>query len=99
MASLKKRGKTYYARYYVNGKQKAVCLNTSSYPMAKEKLFPKRIGHRAKNYDNLYNPFTVVTHKGNRTKEKRNPHKSYGYLVQPRLGTWVADFLRGRVKA
>ncbi len=68
-------------------------------PMAKEKLFPKRIGHRAKNYDNLYNPFTVVTHKGNRTKEKRNPHKSYGYLVQPRLGTWVADFLRGRVKA
>ncbi len=38
MASLKKRGKIYCARYYVNGKQKAVCLNTSSYPMAKEKL-------------------------------------------------------------
>ncbi len=38
MASLKKRGKTYYARYYVNGKQKAVCLHTSSYPMAKQKL-------------------------------------------------------------
>ena len=26
MASLKKRGKTYYARYYVNGRQKSVCL-------------------------------------------------------------------------
>jgi len=38
MACLWKRGKTYYARYYVGGKQKAVCLETGSYPIAKEKL-------------------------------------------------------------
>ena len=38
MASLWKRGTTYYARYYVGGKQKAVCLDTKSYRVAKEKL-------------------------------------------------------------
>lgn len=38
MASIWKRGKTYYARYYVGGRQKAICLGTSSYPVAKEKL-------------------------------------------------------------
>jgi len=38
MACLWKRGKTYYARYYVGGKQKAVCLETGSYPIAKAKL-------------------------------------------------------------
>ncbi len=38
MASIWKRGKTYYARYYVGGRQKAICLETSSYPIAKEKL-------------------------------------------------------------
>ena len=38
MASIWKRGKTYYARYYVGGRQKALCLGTSSYPIAKEKL-------------------------------------------------------------
>lgn len=38
MASIWKRGKTYYARYYVGGHQKAICLGTSSYPIAKEKL-------------------------------------------------------------
>ena len=38
MASIWKRGKTYYARYYVGGRQKAICLGTSSYPIAKEKL-------------------------------------------------------------
>lgn len=30
MASLKKRGNTYYAQYYVNGKQKRVNLDTTS---------------------------------------------------------------------
>jgi len=38
MASLKKRGKTYYAQYYVAGKQKRVCLNTTTLQIAKEKL-------------------------------------------------------------
>lgn len=38
MASLKKRGKNYYAQYYVNGQQKRVNLNTSSLQIAKEKL-------------------------------------------------------------
>ncbi len=38
MASLKKRGKTYYAQYYVGDKQVRKCLNTSSLQVAKEKL-------------------------------------------------------------
>lgn len=38
MASLKKRGKTYYAQYYVNGKQKRVNLNTDSLQLAKDYL-------------------------------------------------------------
>jgi hypothetical protein len=40
----------------------------------------------------------VVSHGDNRGSEKRNPHKSYGYLVQPKLGTWLADFLLGRLR-
>ena len=54
--------------------------------------------YRAIDYANLHNPFEVVTHSGNRKKEKRNPHKSYGYLVQPRLGTWTIDFLKGNLR-
>ena len=38
MASLTKRGKVYYARYWLGKKQRQVCLHTKSYPMAKEKL-------------------------------------------------------------
>jgi len=38
MASLEKRGKVYYARYWLGNRQRKVCLHTKSYPMAKEKL-------------------------------------------------------------
>ena len=38
MASLLKRGKVYYARYWLGKKQRMVCLHTKSYPFAKEKL-------------------------------------------------------------
>jgi integrase len=38
MASLKKRGTTYYAQYYVGMQQKRVCLDTSSLQVAKEKV-------------------------------------------------------------
>jgi len=38
MASLKKRGKTYYAQYYVNGEQKRANLYTALLQIAKEKL-------------------------------------------------------------
>lgn len=38
MASLKKRGDTNYAQYYVNGKQKRVNLGTTSLQVAKDKL-------------------------------------------------------------
>jgi len=27
---------------------------------------------------------------------KRNPHKSCGFLAQPRLASWIADYLRDR---
>lgn len=61
-------------------------------------ILAKTPKHRAIDYTNLHNPFEVVSHAGNKSSEKRNPHKSYGYLVQPRLGTWVSDFLKGDLK-
>ena len=39
-------------------------------------------------YVRLYNPFR-------NDKGKGNPHKSYGYLVQPKLAKWVLRFLNG----
>ena len=38
MASLKQRGKVYYAQYYIGGKQKRVNLGTESLQVAKEKI-------------------------------------------------------------
>jgi len=38
MASLRKRGKQYYASYYVGGKENRRSLETSSYQVAKERL-------------------------------------------------------------
>lgn len=38
MASLKKRGKVYYAQYYQGDRQRRICLQTTSLQMAKEKL-------------------------------------------------------------
>ncbi len=38
MASLKQRGKTYYAQYYVGQKQKRINLQTTNRQVAKEKL-------------------------------------------------------------
>ena len=67
-------------------------------PMRELKLFPKNKEYRSINYVDLHNPFEVVTYAGNKNREKRNPHKSYGYLAQPRLGSWVADYLLDRLK-
>ena len=67
-------------------------------PMRELGVFQSRLKHRTIDYESLHNPFQVVSHQGNRDSEKRNLHKSYGYLVQPRLGTWLRDFLRGRLK-
>ncbi|HKJ50069.1 MAG TPA: hypothetical protein VKB27_01140, partial [Gammaproteobacteria bacterium] len=66
-------------------------------PMRALKLFPAGKPFRSIDYANLHNPFEVVSHAGNREREKRNPHKSYGYLVQPRLGSWLADYLLDRL--
>ena len=67
-------------------------------PMRELGVFQSRFKHRTIDYERLHNPFEVVSHQGNRNSEKRNPHKSYGYLVQPRFGTWLTDFLRGRLR-
>ena len=67
-------------------------------PMRELKLFPRGRKFRSIDYADLHNPFEVVTHAGNRKREKRNPHKSYGYLVQPRLGSWLADYLLDRLR-
>jgi len=67
-------------------------------PMRALKLFPSNKKFRSIDYVDLHNPFEVVTHSGNRNKEKRNPHKSYGYLAQPRLGSWIADYLLDRLR-
>ncbi len=66
--------------------------------MRRLRILPRRPAYRAIDYANLFNPFVVVSHPGNKGKIKRNPHKSYGYLVQPRLGTWLIDFLKGDLK-
>jgi len=66
-------------------------------PMRALKLFPADRKFRSIDYVNLHNPFEVVAHAGNRGREMRNPHKSYGYLVQPRLGSWLADYLLDRL--
>jgi hypothetical protein len=60
--------------------------------------FPSSKKFRSIDYVDLHNPFEVVTHAGNRNREKRNPHKSYGYLAQPRLGSWIADYLLDRLR-
>ncbi len=67
-------------------------------PMRALKLFPAKPGFRTIDYANLHNPFEVVPHRGNRNRERRNPHKSFGYLVQPRLGSWIADYLHDRLR-
>ena len=66
-------------------------------PMRALQLFPPGKKFRSIDYVDLHNPFEVVSHPGNRRREKRNPHKSYGYLVQPRLGSWLADYLLDRL--
>ena len=66
-------------------------------PMRKLKLFRSTKKFRSIDYLDLHNPFEVVSHAGNRNKEKRNPHKSYGYLAQPRLGSWISDYLLDRL--
>ncbi len=67
-------------------------------PMRALGLFPPGKQFRTIDYADLHNPFEVVGHAGNRRREKRNPHKSYGYLAQPRLGSWVADYLCDRLR-
>ncbi len=49
-------------------------------------LFSAKPKHRAIDYDNLHNPFEVVSASANKGRRSPTPHKSYGYLVQPRLG-------------
>jgi hypothetical protein len=66
-------------------------------PMRELKLFPANRKFRSIDYADLHNPFVVVSHAGNRNRVKRNPHKSYGYLAQPRLGSWIADYLLDRL--
>ncbi len=66
-------------------------------PMRRLGIFPPTPAFRSIDYINLHNPFEVVSHAGNRRREKRNPHKSFGYLAQPRLGSWVADYLLDRL--
>ena len=53
---------------------------------------------RTRDYVNLHNPFQVVAHAGNKGREMRNPHKSYGYLVQPRLSKQLSRFFRGELE-
>lgn len=45
---------------------------------------------KVRDYNDLYNPFITPS-------KKRNPHKSYGYLVQPKLAKWLTKFLRNQL--
>ena len=66
-------------------------------PMQKAGILNNEGKERLINYQRLHNPFLVVEHDGNKNKVKQNPHKSYGYLAQPRLGSWLGDFLIGNL--
>ncbi len=69
--------------------------------MQRLKLIKNNVGNTEKytiDYTDMHNPFKVVSHAGNKDKSKSNPHKSYGYLVQPRLGSWLVDFMEGNLK-
>ena len=67
-------------------------------PLLQSCIIPGSPKHLLIYYSQLYNPFVNVAHDGNADEEKRNPHKEYGYLVQPRLGSWLVDFLKGTLK-
>jgi hypothetical protein len=67
-------------------------------PMKELGLLAADKKHGSIDYIDLHNPFEVVAHAGNKNNEKRNPHKSYGYLAQPRLGSWVSDYLLDGLK-
>ncbi|MCP4092637.1 MAG: hypothetical protein GY747_04230 [Planctomycetes bacterium] len=67
-------------------------------PMVKLNMLSASPRQRYRDYTKLYNPFKVVPHGGNKASEKRNPHKSYGYLVQPKLSQWLGRFLRGELR-
>ena len=67
-------------------------------PMQEIGMFAGNLEDWTRDYTKLHNPFEVVSHPGNEERVKRDPHKSYGYLIQPRLGTWVADFLLGNLE-
>lgn len=54
-------------------------------PMLKEGMLPTS-GDAFRDYVKLWNPFITVS-------GEPNPHKSYGYLVQPKLATWIQNFL------
>lgn len=63
-------------------------------PMRKLQCIKGKEHYHTIDYINLHNPFRVVAHPENKKNVKENPHKSYGYLVQPRLATWLMDFLK-----
>jgi hypothetical protein len=67
-------------------------------PMTDLNMLSASPRQRFRDYTKLYNPFVVVPHTGNKGSEKRNPHKSYGYLVQPKLSQWLGRFLRGELR-
>jgi len=57
-------------------------------PMRKHcKLLTPDNKNQNSNYVRLYNPYRSRS-------GKRNPHKSYGYLAQPKLAKWLLKFLR-----
>ena len=68
-------------------------------PMKKLGLFDGDGENRFNDYRNLYNPFEAVSHDRNKDKEKNNPHKSYGYLVQPKLAKWVTRYLQDELSS
>jgi hypothetical protein len=54
-------------------------------PMKNEGMLPSS-GEAHRDYIKLWNPFIAVSGKA-------NPHKSYGYLVQPKLAQWIHQFI------
>lgn len=64
--------------------------------MRKLGLFENDTKYNAIDYTKLYNPFKKVN-KAEDDEDKNNPHKSYGYLVQPKLAKWLKAFFNDKL--
>ncbi len=83
MASLKKRGKQYYAQYYAGGRQRRVNLKTASRQVAKEKIRQIESSQARGRSDFLPEPSVFSDDPSCGVVPPRFPHNGYGTTKNP----------------